>query len=38
MVRRDVVQKLGCKDWPVAVAEDLFTIAAASFALHVVTS
>lgn len=38
MVRREVVQKLGCKDWKVAVAEDVFTIAAASFALHVVTS
>jgi uncharacterized membrane protein len=38
MLRRDIVQKLGCKDWKVAVAEDLFTIAAAAFALHVVTS
>jgi uncharacterized membrane protein len=38
MLRRDIVQKLRCKDWKVAVAEDLFTIAAATFALHVVTS
>jgi uncharacterized membrane protein len=38
MLRREIVQRLGCKDWKVAVAEDLFTIAAAAFALHVVTS
>lgn len=37
MVRRDLVEKLGCQDWHVAVAEDLFTILAAGFALHVVT-
>jgi uncharacterized membrane protein len=37
MIRRDLVQKLDCPDWPVAVAEDLFTIAAAGFALHVIT-
>lgn len=38
MLRREIVQQLRCKDWPVALAEDIFTIAAASFALHVVTS
>jgi uncharacterized membrane protein len=37
MVRRDLVEKLGCADWNVAVVEDLFTLAAAGFAMHVVT-
>jgi len=37
MLRRELVHRLGCADWPVAVAEDLFTLAAAGFALHVVT-
>jgi uncharacterized membrane protein len=37
MVRRDLVEKLGCKDWHVAVGEDLVTILGAMFALHVVT-
>jgi len=37
MVRRDVVQKLGCPDWPIAVAEDTVAILCAVFALHVVT-
>jgi uncharacterized membrane protein len=37
MVRRDLVEKLGCQDWHVAVAEDLFTILGAWFALHIVT-
>jgi uncharacterized membrane protein len=38
MIRRDLVEKLGCADWIVAVAEDLFTILCAMFALHVVTA
>ncbi len=38
MLRREVVQRLGCKDWPIALVEDLFTVAAAAFALHVITS
>ena len=38
MLRREIVQKLGCSDWHVAVVEDLLTIAAATFAIHVVTS
>jgi uncharacterized membrane protein len=37
MVRRDVVEKSGIKDWQYAVGEDLFTILAAVFALHVIT-
>jgi uncharacterized membrane protein len=37
MVRRDLVEKMGCKDWQVALAEDWFTILAAGFALHVIT-
>jgi hypothetical protein len=36
-VQRHAVLKLGCEDWMVAVAEDLYTIAAAALALHVVT-
>jgi uncharacterized membrane protein len=38
MIRRDVVQKLDCPDWPIAVGEDLITILCAAFALHVVSS
>jgi uncharacterized membrane protein len=37
MIRRDLVQQIGFVDWQVAVAEDLFTILAAGFALHVIT-
>lgn len=37
MIRRDLVQQIGCQDWQVAVGEDLLTIAAAGFALHVIT-
>ena len=38
MIRRDLVKRLGCPDWMVAVAEDLFTVFCAVFAMHVVTS
>jgi uncharacterized membrane protein len=38
MVRRDLVEKIGCADWPVALVEDLIAILGAVFALHVVTS
>lgn len=38
MVRRDLVEKIGCADWKVAVAEDMVTILAAWFAMHVVAS
>ena len=37
MLRRDLVEKLDCKDWHVAVAEDLIAILGAAFALHIVT-
>jgi uncharacterized membrane protein len=37
MLRRDLVEKLDCKDWHVAVAEDLAAILCAGFALHIVT-
>jgi uncharacterized membrane protein len=37
MIRRDLVERIGCKDWQIALAEDAFTIAAAGFALHVIT-
>jgi uncharacterized membrane protein len=37
MVRREAVEKLGVKDWHFALAEDAFAIAAAGFALHVIT-
>jgi uncharacterized membrane protein len=37
MIRRDLVEKAGVKDWHVAVVEDVFAIAAAGFALHVIT-
>jgi uncharacterized membrane protein len=38
MIRRDVVETLGCPDWPIAITEDLFTVFSAVFAVHVVTS
>lgn len=37
MVRRDVVANVGIQDWQFALAEDAFTVAAAGFALHVIT-
>jgi uncharacterized membrane protein len=38
MLRRDLVQKLDCKDWHVAVAEDLLAILASVFALRIISS
>ena len=38
MIRRDLVEKIGCPDWQIALAEDIFTISCAIFALHIVTS
>lgn len=38
MVRRDLVEKIGCKDWHIAVVEDLCAILFAAFALHVITA
>ena len=37
-VRRDVVEHLGSRDWPVALAEDFLTLACSAFALRIVTS
>jgi uncharacterized membrane protein len=37
MVRRDVVAKLGCPDWPVAVIEDAIAVLCAIFSMHVIT-
>ena len=38
MVRRGLVEKIGCPDWPVALGEDVFAILSAVLALHVVTT
>jgi uncharacterized membrane protein len=38
MVRRDLCEKLDCKDWQIAFAEDLVAIGCAAFALHVITT
>jgi uncharacterized membrane protein len=37
-VRRDVVEHFGSRDWPVALAEDLTTLAFSAFALRIITS
>jgi len=37
MIRREIVDKLGCKDWPIAVAEDLVAVGFAVIALGIVT-
>jgi uncharacterized membrane protein len=37
MIRRDIVHKLGCADWPIALVEDLTALLTAMFALHVIT-
>jgi uncharacterized membrane protein len=38
MVRRGLVETIGCADWKVAVGEDAVTVLAAWFALHIVAS
>ena len=38
MLRRDLCEKLACKDWHVAIAEDLVSICCAAFALNVITT
>ena len=38
MVRRDLVEKIGCKDWHIGVVEDLCAIIFAAFALHIITA
>jgi uncharacterized membrane protein len=37
LVRRELAERLGCKDWPVAVAEDLLAVVCAVLAMGVVT-
>jgi uncharacterized membrane protein len=37
LVRREIVQRLGCKDWPVALVEDASAILCAVLAMGVVT-
>ncbi len=37
MIRRSLVEKIGCADWPIALTEDAVAILAAIFAMHVVT-
>jgi len=37
LVRREIVIRLGCKDWPVALAEDASAIICAVFAMGIVT-
>ena len=38
MIRRDIVESVGCPDWPVALAEDLLAILSSVFAMHVISS
>jgi len=38
MVRRDLVEKIGCKDWHIGVVEDVCAIIFAAFALHIITA
>jgi uncharacterized membrane protein len=38
MVRRELVEKIGCKDWQIAVVEDAIAILFATFSLHVITA
>ena len=37
LIRREIVERSGSKDWPVAVAEDLVTVGFAVLALGIVT-
>jgi uncharacterized membrane protein len=38
MVRRDLVERIGCAEWKVTLVEDLIAVACAGFAMHVVTN
>jgi len=38
LVRRDMVQRIDCPDWQVAMAEDIIAVACSGFALHVLTN
>jgi len=37
LIRREIVLRLGCKDWPVALVEDVSAIIGAVFAMTVIT-
>jgi uncharacterized membrane protein len=37
LIRREIVERLGCKDWPVALAEDVSAILCAVLAMGVIT-
>lgn len=37
MIRREIVERMGCKDWPVAVAEDLVAVGFAVVAMGIIT-
>ena len=37
LIRREIVARLGCKDWPVALVEDVSAIIGAVFAMTVIT-
>jgi uncharacterized membrane protein len=37
LIRREIVARLGCKDWPVALVEDLSAILCAILAMGIVT-
>jgi uncharacterized membrane protein len=38
MIRRDLVERIGCAEWKVALVEDLIAVVCAGFAMHVVTN
>ena len=38
VLRRDLVRKLACKDWLIALPEDIFALACAVLAMHIVTN
>lgn len=37
MIRREIVERMGCKDWPVAVSEDLVAVGFAVVAMGIIT-
>jgi uncharacterized membrane protein len=38
LIRREIVMRLGCKDWPVALVEDLSAVLGAVLAMGIVTA
>ena len=37
LIRRELVQHMGCKDWPIAAAEDIIAICCAVLAMGIIT-